>query len=403
MNKSIASLQATAVHDATLDDRNTYFFEVEEESDWLVFHVDCGHPIATWNAYVVRDPLGRIRYQHLDVNCPRTITIHGSALKTSLNAIAGPINAGRWRLDFVKLPPLKLYYECGIGHLHSDFFDFRPIFPDPNRDIWVELPSPSKTFTYELYNWDKSRKPERRWYRGDCHMHSILSDGSLSPEQLNSQALQKVLEFIIITDHLLFPTSWPKTELLVIPGIEITTVAGHANALGPRRWFDWHPSSPDGGMTTEEGMNRVLNDATKAGAVCVINHAMHQDFHWTFHETNLHLIAALEIINAPQNREFNLGNAQTIAIWSTLWNEGYTIPGIGGSDFHYNAPFHQNGEDMQLGDPSTYVYANGLSASNILDGIRKGHVYVSRAPKLEICIEVDDETYLPGSDLTNAI
>lgn len=396
---------ATAIVDQLhgYDATNTQFFEVPQESDWMVFHVDCGPPLASWNVYTVRDPQGRVRYQHLDVNCPRTIIVHRSETLTSLGAVAGPITAGRWRIDFTRLPPLKLYYECGSGHLHSDFFDFRPIFPDPNRDYWAELPETDSAFIYSGYDWERSLKIGGRWYRGDCHMHTILSDGSLSPDQLNNQALQQGLEFIIVTDHLTQPTSWPRTELLVIPGIEVTTTAGHFNALGPRCWLDWHPSARDGGMTAERGMRRVLQDAAAAGAVRVLNHPMHKDFHWTFHTTPLEQIDVLEIINAPQNREFKSGNEQTLAIWTALWNHGYTVPGSGGSDFHHNAPFHQDGEEMRLGDPSTYVFAGELSARAILDGIRRGHIWVSRGPQLEIDIRLDGQPQLPGADLGAAL
>lgn len=390
-------------HALAYNDANAFFFEISEESDWMVLNVDCGPPVPTWNVYILRDPQGKVRYQHLDVTGPRTVTLHRRPEQTSLNAVAGPITAGRWRLDYAHLPPVKVYTLCGNGHVRNETAEHWVNYPDPFRDIWAEIGQASCAFSYSRYQWDRPLKEGSRWYRGDCHVHCTLSDGSLSPEQLTRQAQDNGLDFLIVTDHLLMPTSWPRTDLLVIPGIEVTTVAGHWNALGPRHWFDWHPSSPDGGMTTEAGQNRVISDARQAGALCVINHARHEEYHWTFHQTPLNQIDALEVINWPQNRIFKQGNHETMAIWNTLWNDGYTVPGIAGSDFHHNTPSQQDGESQQVGDPSTYVYSNELSAAKILNGIRQGNTYVSRGPQLTISISVDGKSFIPGDDLTNAI
>lgn len=42
---------------------------------------------------------------------------------------------------------------------------------------------------------------ERRWYRGDCHIHSVHSDGELTPQQLAVGARAAGLDFIATTDH----------------------------------------------------------------------------------------------------------------------------------------------------------------------------------------------------------
>jgi len=42
---------------------------------------------------------------------------------------------------------------------------------------------------------------ERGWYRGDCHVHSVYSDGKLTPEQLAAGARAAGLDFIATTEH----------------------------------------------------------------------------------------------------------------------------------------------------------------------------------------------------------
>ncbi|WP_333733449.1 PHP domain-containing protein [Streptomyces sp. IBSBF 3010] len=39
------------------------------------------------------------------------------------------------------------------------------------------------------------------WYRGDCHVHSVHSDGELTPEELTARARAMRLDFIATTEH----------------------------------------------------------------------------------------------------------------------------------------------------------------------------------------------------------
>jgi predicted metal-dependent phosphoesterase TrpH len=42
----------------------------------------------------------------------------------------------------------------------------------------------------------------RRWYRGDCHVHTVHSNGGeLTPQQLAAEAREAGLDFIATTEH----------------------------------------------------------------------------------------------------------------------------------------------------------------------------------------------------------
>lgn len=43
--------------------------------------------------------------------------------------------------------------------------------------------------------------PNRIWLCGDTHMHSSISDGKYTPDELISKCKTKGLDWIIITDH----------------------------------------------------------------------------------------------------------------------------------------------------------------------------------------------------------
>ena len=76
----------------------------------------------------------------------------------------------------------------------------------------------------------------RAWYRGDCHVHTLLSTGGeLTPAQVRHEAAG--LDFIAVTEHNRVEPAWPRTDdLLVIAGQEVVTPEGHWLALGPGDW-----------------------------------------------------------------------------------------------------------------------------------------------------------------------
>ncbi|MGH6970846.1 MAG: CehA/McbA family metallohydrolase, partial [Caulobacteraceae bacterium] len=89
-----------------------------------------------------------------------------------------------------------------------------------------------------------------RWYRGDLHMHTCHSDGSVARASGEGRAPGPVyrtveaaaargVDFIAITDHNAVSHHHALRELqpyfdrlLLIPGVEITTFCGHAGVLG---------------------------------------------------------------------------------------------------------------------------------------------------------------------------
>ena len=94
----------------------------------------------------------------------------------------------------------------------------------------------------------------RDWYRGDCHVHSVLSNGGeLTPEQLASAARAAGMDFVATTEHNTPDghSAWAKQagdDLLVLLGQEVTTRTGHWLALGlpAGQVVDWRYGVHDG-------------------------------------------------------------------------------------------------------------------------------------------------------------
>lgn len=86
-------------------------------------------------------------------------------------------------------------------------------------------------------------------------------------------------------------------------------------------------------------------------------------------------------------------------MWTRWLNAGYRVTAIGGSDYHYPPKPDQQLYGERLNQPTTYVYAEQLSAPAILEGLRRRRVYVSKGPRLEFQAQVDGNIYYLGDDL----
>lgn len=94
---------------------------------------------------------------------------------------------------------------------------------------------------------DPVQPTELLWFRGDCHIHSIYSDGEQTPPELAETARLLGLHFVATTDHNTTAAhhAWQQEniaqEFAVILREEVTTPHGHWLALGlpPGHLVDW--------------------------------------------------------------------------------------------------------------------------------------------------------------------
>lgn len=379
-------------------------FYVDKPSDWVVFKFEY-EGTHTWRSLILRDPEDKIRFSHMDVHTPRVAVISDKPDSCSYLAVPGTLPLGEWKIEFPeKWNPdsttFKFEWEAGLGDLPSTVE-----IPLSDRHFWTDTASGKDHYEMNHYEWHESRENGARWYKGDFHTHTVLSDGKMTPERNMEQAEIMGLDFFVATDHNIVSTSWPKGKALVIPGVEITSHYGHWNALGLRQWVDWRPGSPDGGMDSGLGTNRLMTEVGQQGALRSINHPMLSPWAWMHEDTQLANVDSIEICNDPTYQTNPAATEKALVLWSTLWNEGCRLTGIGGSDSHLlpSESYEDNGPPSLIGDPATYVYAECLSAAAILAAVREGRVYMSRGPVLDILVVVDDQAYPLGSDLTEAV
>ena len=88
-------------------------------------------------------------------------------------------------------------------------------------------------------------------------------------------------------------------------------------------------------------------------------------WNWQYYDLPLSQIDAIEIIADPYYRNIGDTNEKAVALLDILWNSGFCITGIGGSDTHTKFSI------SQLGQPVTKIYAKPGSLCSMIEGIKK--------------------------------
>jgi histidinol phosphatase-like PHP family hydrolase len=258
------------------------------------------------------------------------------------------------------------------------------------------------------------------WYRGDFHTHTGHSDGSCNslaghrvpcPVFKTLEAAQAAgLDFIAVTDHNT-PSAFSELRnlqpyfdtLLILPGREITTFQGHANAIGPTGPLDFQL-----GSRHLPQLSRLVQAVKAQGGILSINHPGMPSGEacmgcgWVVPQVECQDITAIEVANGGtiQTTGSAEGPLSSIPFWETQLDRGCRVTAIGGSDNHDP---DAGGGRLPVGRPATLVYAEALSQVALLDGVRRGRVIVdlvgNPALRLDLTARSGDRTALMGEQI----
>lgn len=378
---------------------STHKFSVEGGLNALQFNIDTN---MNELMFLVWDSKGILRVQHLSGVANKIVVIADKPENSSIGTYPGKIVSGEWKIDVI-------YYSSKERN-NDSFIEYSITISDNNdldtskilklgEDLWVDYNIEDKILTLNKYDWNKLISDKKRWYKGDFHTHTKLSDGSMTNEIAMNQAKLMNLDFFVTTEHNIVSTGWKKGDTLVIPGIEITTTKGHFNILGVKEYIDTRDKFKDIEIFTQDSINTIMEKARNMNSLCSINHCMMNPWNWQFKDTRLYNINTLEICCDPTYDTSPKSNDMAIKLFDILWNDGHKIWGVGGSDSHLmpDEPYANSNEPSLIGDPGTYVLADELSANSILNAVKNGRVYVSRGINLDFKITQDDRIYYPGS------
>jgi hypothetical protein len=271
--------------------------------------------------------------------------------------LPGPVNPGTWH---VALGP----------------YTVAPRGLDYRVDVTLTFGAPGEPL---VARYPPQKIPDRAqaWYRGDCHLHTMYSDGWRSPEQVAAGARAAGLDFIVTTEHNTSAShgAWGPLagdDLLIVTGEEVTTRNGHYLALGipPGEWIDWRYRARDGAFA------EFARQIHQSGGMVVPAHP-HAPFvagGWKFGYAD---IDAVEVWNGPWTSD----NESAVDAWdpmlvSSVRGQGRWLPATGNSDAH--------GEPQLIGLPHNVVHADALSRDALVAALAAGRTWIAESSTVSV-------------------
>ncbi|MFE9450737.1 CehA/McbA family metallohydrolase [Streptomyces sp. NPDC006739] len=277
--------------------------------------------------------------------------------------VPGPVGAGTWQVALgpYTVAPQGLTYELTITLTYGE----------PGTAVPPAYPP------------ERARGRGRAWYRGDCHLHSVYSDGRRTPAEIAALARAAGLDFINTSEHNTHSSHphWADLagdDLLIMLGEEVTTRNGHVLALGtdPGTFVDWRYRARD------NRFGRFARHIRRAGGLVVPAHphagCVGCGWKFGFAEAD-----AVEVWNGPYTPDDEV----TLAEWDNLLvasvREGRPwLPAMGNSDAHRPPD--------AVGCPQTVVLADDLTRDAVQAGIRAGRSYVAESKNVTLDFSVTD-------------
>ena len=264
--------------------------------------------------------------------------------------LPGEIEPGVWQviIGLYRVPPGGLPYELTAEASRSP-----GIRPAPPQAPPAALPAAGRPPRRDL-----PAERGHRWRAGDLHTHTVHSDGALTVDELARLAASAGLDFIAVTDHNTvshhreLPAAAQRFGITLIPGQEVTTGDGHANALGDIGWVDFR-----------EPAARWLTATRGRGGLLSVNHPIAGPVSW------MHTMPERPpLVEVWHWSWLDLSWTTPLSWWRAF--HPAAVP-VGGSDWH------RTGSDAPPGTPTTWVETGSDDPAGLLASIAAGRVAIS--------------------------
>ncbi len=312
------------------------------------------------------DPSGSVRLMKAPEPCSGAtlLTYTIGEGEVSKGGLSGPIDRGTWKLVLHKrILPAEL--------------DLR---------VCIEIggDADSRAAARAEIGFDRAvPDPRPGWYCGELHLHSSESTGRTSVEVIRDVARSQALDFLAPSDHFTI-SHWDRIQELdsldekplFLRSMEISGDRGHANVHGATGYIDPFVDDRDGALASflghrgTPGSMEAAADAIHAqGGLFCVNHPLSGGVAWRYADFPMAKADLLEVVSLP--------DGAVSALYTTLWDRflcaGQRLVGVGSSDSHDPG---QAGP-WALGVIRNWVFAASLSRPALLDGLKRGRVYVS--------------------------
>jgi len=216
-----------------------------------------------------------------------------------------------------------------------------------------------------------------RFFRGNLHTHSNISDGALAPEAVCAHYREAGYDFIALTDHFIKRYGYPVADTRRFRTNRFTTIPGaELHAPANSQGEVWHILSvglpEDFAPTGEEETGVDLaRRAADAGAFVAIAHPQWSSL--TVEDGRaLPMAHAVEIYNHGCALECARGDGAVLL--DTLLNEGRSLTAIATDDAHFRYDDACGGWVM--------VKADENEPGALLAALKDGHFYASQGPMI---------------------
>ncbi len=295
-----------------------------------------------------------------------------SAARATPGYLPGPLEPGPWQV------------MIGLHQLPVDGIEYRLTaeVAGPGGGLRPQAPpDPLPPLADRPPRRDLPASPGRRWLAGDLHTHTVHSDGAMTVPELARFATGQGLDFIAITDHNTIshhaelPAAAAAHQIILLPGQEVTTTAGHAGALGDIGWIDFR-----------EPADSWLEATERRGGLLSVNHPIGGQVSWTSPMTR-----RPPLIEVWHWSWLDLRWTNSLSWW-LAWDPA-AVP-VGGSDWH------RPGADAPPGSPTTWIETKAASPDGLLAGLRAGRTAISASRDGPVLLRVEDELVAVGAEGT---
>ncbi len=225
-----------------------------------------------------------------------------------------------------------------------------------------------------------------RFWRGNLHTHSNLSDGAWALDDVVSAYKRNGYDFVMMSEHFTHHFNYPIADTRHHRGNDFTTIIGaelHAPVTSAGEW--WHivaAGLPLDFAPVQEGESGpvIARRAVKAGAFVGIAHPAWSQL--TIEDGRaLSFAHAVEIYNHGCAVECDRGDG--FYLHDQLLNEGHRLSAFATDDAHFKSADHFGGW--------VQVKAESLDPEVLLAALKSGAYYSSQGPQIQN-IELEGDT-----------
>ena len=215
--------------------------------------------------------------------------------------------------------------------------------------------------------WDGAR----RVLKGNLHVHTTLSDGKRTPDEVRARYRSHGYDFLAITDHRRVTTETAMVDgLLSIRGIEfdfnLTGQVIHIVGIGV-------PEEVAQTVTYGSAPQRAIDEINRLGGVPVLAHPA-----WSLNTTELMCsfrgLSGVEIFNSVSSVPTNALRGDSAAMLDPVFANGQLLNCFANDDSH-----RYEGE---CGMSATMLNTNDRSVAGILRAIDEGRFYATQGPEI---------------------